>query len=178
LTSTSPAKVANGGDWSSEEEGSRAGTPMFKPLRVLGDAVKERLAVLSASTCASTYRSTPDDEAFYGDAQQTEEEARGLLQSGYRSGDDDEEEFFVPPKRASGWTSAFSSSAERARSPPARRRRDSDDEEEDSEEAAINALMKLRPSMCDSLGNDEMDDDDGGSARPLVGTDRAGLLVR
>mmetsp|Transcript_27570 Transcript_27570/g.55712 ORF Transcript_27570/g.55712 Transcript_27570/m.55712 type:complete len:150 (-) Transcript_27570:115-564(-) len=149
---------------------------MFKPLRVLGDAVKEKLAVLSASTCASSYRSAPDDEALYGDPKGTEEEARGLLQSGYRSGEDDEDDFFVAPKRACGWAAAFTSPQERARSPPARRRHD-DDDEEDSEEAAINALMKLRPSMCDSLGDDETDDD-GGSSRPLMGTERAGMLSR
>jgi len=125
----------------------------FAPLRVLGDAVKERLTVLSASTCASSRRS--DDEGLYREARHSAEETQGLLQDGYRS--EDEEHFWAPC--------------------PPHRREEVTGGDEDGEDAAINALMKLRPSAWDSLGDDETDTDEG-SLRPLMGTARAGMLSR
>lgn len=164
---------------------------MFTPLRVLGDAVKEKLAVLSASTCASSRRTAREDEAqaLYGDPGHCEEEARGLLQTGYHSGEEEEDELFVPPKQkprpGSGctWgTSLAAAAARRLGSKSSPCGRDSEEEgnageEGEEEEASINALMKLRPSARDSLGDDETDGEEG-SARPLIGTDRASLLSR
>lgn len=49
------------------------------------------------------------------------------------------------------------------------------DDEDAAEQADIAAFMKLRPAARDSIGDDE---DQVSSARPLVGTDRAGLLSR
>merc|ERR1712194_286493 len=48
-------------------------------------------------------------------------------------------------------------------------------DEEQAEQAAFAAFMKLRPAARDSVGDDE---DQESSARPLVGTERAGLLSR
>jgi len=153
---------------------------MFKPLRILGDAVKEKLAVLSASTCASTGRSGLDEEALYGEVNHNEEEARGLLHSGDRfGGDDDEDELFAPPQQATAKRQSPQDAGRWSRSPARKENRQSqsDADSEEDEEAAINAIMKLRPSARDSLGDDDTDDEEG-SARPLIGTDRASLLSR
>lgn len=53
---------------------------------------------------------------------------------------------------------------------------DGDDEEED--EAALTALLKLRPSLTDSLGDEADYDTDDGFAGPLTGNGRMGLLNR
>merc|ERR1719433_217046 len=174
MTRGSSAQKSSAG-WSSGDEAA----PMFKPLRILGDAVKEKLAVLSASTRATSCRSG-DDEGLYGEFNHNDEEARGLLHGGDRSaGEDDEEELFVPPQQA-GRRLQSSPPAGRWSSSPSRRKGpvdSSSDVDSEDEEAALNAVMKLRPSVRDSLGNDDTDDEEG-SARPLIGTDRASLLSR
>eukprot|EP00419_Tripos_fusus_P046542 CAMPEP_0172820544 /NCGR_PEP_ID=MMETSP1075-20121228/15347_1 /TAXON_ID=2916 /ORGANISM="Ceratium fusus, Strain PA161109" /LENGTH=156 /DNA_ID=CAMNT_0013661247 /DNA_START=118 /DNA_END=588 /DNA_ORIENTATION=- len=117
--------------------------PLLAPLRILGDAVKERLATLtSASTRASSVRSIRgNDGDFCRYASQDEEEARCLLWGNSRQAVDDV-----------------------------------DEEEED--EAALSALLKLRPSVADSLGDEADNDHDDGCAGPLVGNERMGLLNR
>jgi len=116
--------------------------PLLAPLRILGGAVRERLATLtSASTRAGSAQSVcSEDEDFYRYASQDDEEARCLLRGNSRQTVDD------------------------------------GDGEED--EAALSALLKLRPSVADSLGDEADNDHDDGCAGPLVGNERMGLLNR
>jgi len=116
--------------------------PLLAPLRILGGAVRERLATLtSASTRAGSAQSVcSEDEDFYRYASQDDEEARCLLRGNSRQTVDD------------------------------------GDGEED--EAALSALLKLRPALADSLGDEADHDHDDGFAGPLVGNRRMGLLNR
>lgn len=53
-----------------------------------------------------------------------------------------------------------------------------EDADEEEDEAALSALLKLRPSLADSLGDEADNDSDEGFAGPLVGNGRMSLLSR
>lgn len=57
-------------------------------------------------------------------------------------------------------------------------RQPADDGDEEEDEAALTALLKLRPSLADSLGDEADYDTDDGFAGPLTGNGRMGLLSR
>jgi len=123
-------------------EAPKKARPMLAPLRILGCAVKERLATLtSVSTRASSRGSfRGEDKNLYSLAGQDDDEARSLL-----------------------WGN---------------RRQPVADSDEEEEEAALTALLKLRPSLADSLGDEADNGSDDDFAGPLVGNGRMGLLNR
>mmetsp|Transcript_97430 Transcript_97430/g.275574 ORF Transcript_97430/g.275574 Transcript_97430/m.275574 type:complete len:834 (+) Transcript_97430:118-2619(+) len=187
--------------WSSDDELPQFGTPrksgavapIFGPLAAFGASVKEQLTsrLPSVSTRAGTSyrggtsRSAIDSDsdgdgvalfrgAFGGDrksqAHHTVEEARGLL----GAAEDDEKQDFAraasPPRTPPrGRRSAGRSATGNGGHLPI-------DADNVSDQAAMAALMKLRPAAHDSVG--DCADDDGLSASPLVGSERATFLSR
>lgn len=174
LSTEAPEGVATfaGGSDSGDDGGwsGLEGTPIvLAPLRLLGEAIKERL--LSSSSRKGGRRRGEDDEetgdaALYDDPRSTEEEARGLLERPESRREDVEDLRSAMRPRSPVRSSPKRSSPKRVA--------DSDDEDMDDDQDAVAALMKLRPAACDSLGHDEDDE----AARPLIGSERAMFLSR
>jgi len=182
-----PADESSGSD----DNCGRQSAPIFASLRAWGGSVKEKLrnsqvGDIVSSTRASTARASgacwsgSDDDPESGGRHRksgmhtaTAEEAQGLLSGGDAYGSDREGDE-VQLKALKPGHSPPHSPAKPGRGAPMPSSPIDNGTEEDNE--AMAALLKLRPAAGDSIGNDEEDDD--ASARPLVGTTRAGHLSR
>merc|ERR1711879_93838 len=146
-----------------EEAFEEEDTPSCRPLKSCGDSVNDTLSqryfgigsitrrLMSVSTRIGTSRS---DGTFRSSpdsdalSPHTEDELNGLLCREYdEDGEDDAFPYGPPHSRTV-----------------------------EGDEAGVAAIIKLRPALSDSVGDDR--DDAELSARPLIGTERAGMLTR